>query len=191
MSQMVCEREVFESDPSRLAASAGFLRLFVPGERRFYAYVLTLLPNRADAEDVLQEASMVMWSKFDEDNPPNDFVAWGCRIAYHKVLDFYKKQQRSKVQFSQPLVEQLAQTALDRAGALQLDERNEALAECIGKLSSRDRELLTRRFSGGDPVSTLSRHFGCSADAIYKSLARIRLALFECARRRLAMENSA
>src|SRR5262245_34313992 len=78
-----------------------FLRLFLQNRRRLYAYILTLLPNRADADDVLQEASLVMWDKFDERQPPEDFAAWGCRVAYFKVLDFYKKSQRSRVRFSQ------------------------------------------------------------------------------------------
>src|SRR5215467_12973604 len=76
-----------------------FLRLFLKNERRLYAFILTLLPNRADADDVLQEASLVMWDKFDERHPPDDFAAWGCRIAYFKVLDFYKKSHRSRVRF--------------------------------------------------------------------------------------------
>src|SRR5262249_14655413 len=51
-----------------------FLRLFLENERRLYAYILTLLANRADADDVLQEASLVMWDKFDERQPPADFT---------------------------------------------------------------------------------------------------------------------
>jgi RNA polymerase sigma-70 factor (ECF subfamily) len=76
-----------------------FLRLFLQNERRLYAYILTLLPHRADADDILQEASLVLWDKFDENNPPDDFAAWGCRIAYYKVLDFLKKDRRSRVCF--------------------------------------------------------------------------------------------
>src|SRR3954468_11174561 len=85
-----------------------FLRLFLQNERRLYAYVLTLLPNRADADDVLQEASLVMWDKFDPDRPPDDFTAWGCRIAYFKVLDAYKRSHRSRVRFSQEMLERVA-----------------------------------------------------------------------------------
>ena len=48
-----------------------FLRLFLQNQRRLYAYILTLLPNRADADDVLQETSLVMWDKFDADGPPD------------------------------------------------------------------------------------------------------------------------
>src|SRR3954447_21447609 len=90
-----------------------FLRLFLQNERRVYAYILTLLPNRTDADDVLQEASLVMWDKFDERAPPEDFAAWGCRIAYFKVLDCYKKSQRQRLLFSPKMLERIAETAVE------------------------------------------------------------------------------
>src|SRR5262245_26262933 len=130
-----------EPDKSKL-----FLRLFLQNERRLYAYILTILPNRADADDVLQDASMVMWDKFDEHSPPDDFAAWGCRISYFKVLDFRKRRQRGRVLFSQEMLERVAETALEQADSLQLDERREALTGCVQKLSDRDRGLLAARF---------------------------------------------
>src|SRR6516225_7014590 len=84
-------------EPARPTPSKLFLRLFLQNERRLYAYILTLLPNRADADDVFQEASLVLWDKFDERHPPDDFAAWGCCIAYFKVLDFCKRSQRRRV----------------------------------------------------------------------------------------------
>jgi RNA polymerase sigma-70 factor (ECF subfamily) len=173
-----------EPDKSKL-----FLRLFLQNERRLYAYIVTLLPNRADADDVLQEASLVMWDKFDEHTPPDDFAAWGCRIAYFKVLDFYKKCQRSRVKFSQAMLERVAETAIEQAGVLQLDARRDALAGCIEKLSARDRDLLARRFTAGATTQSTSEQVGRSVDAVYKALARVRQALFECVQRALAREN--
>jgi RNA polymerase sigma-70 factor, ECF subfamily len=167
-----------------------FLRLFLQNERRLYAYILTLLPNRADADDVLQEASLVMWDKFDEHNPPADFAAWGCRIAYFKVLDFYKKAQRSRVVFSQPMLERVAETAAEQAATLQLDARHEALDGCLGKLRPADRELLARRFAEGATTQSTAAEVGRSVDAVYKALAKIRQALFDCVTRTLAQEGS-
>src|SRR5262249_24353876 len=151
-----------------------FLRLFLQNERRLYAYILTLLPNRADADDVFQEASLIMWDKFAAERPPDDFAAWGCRIAYFKVLDYRKKRQRNRLQFNQELLERLADTALEEAGGLQLEERNEALARCIAKLHPVERDLLARRFSPGATVQSVAAGLGRSADAIYKALAKIR-----------------
>jgi RNA polymerase sigma-70 factor (ECF subfamily) len=102
-------------------------------------------------------------------------------------LDFCKKRQRSRVLFSQAILERLAETAVEQAGALQLDERREALAECIAKLSPADRDLLARRFAEGATVPSVAAGVGRSVDAVYKALARIRLALFECVTRALAL----
>jgi RNA polymerase sigma-70 factor (ECF subfamily) len=168
-----------------------FLRLFLQNERRLYAYVLTLLPHRADADDVLQEASLVMWDKFDPASPPDDFTAWGCRIAYFKVLDFFKKGHRSKVRFSQALLERVAETAVEQAGTLQLDARRDALAGCIEKLSPRDRDLLARRLTPGATTQSTSKEVGRSVEAVYKALARVRHSLFECVQRTLAREGQA
>ncbi len=168
-----------------------FLRLFLQNERRLYAYILTLLDNRADADDIFQEASLVMWDKFDERHPPDDFTAWGCRIAYFKVLDFCKRSQRRRVQFSQEMLERVAETAVAQRGTLQLDERREALAGCIDKLSPRDRELLTRRYAEGATTQSTAAQVGRSVDAVYKALAKIRQALFDCVTRALAQEGRA
>src|SRR5438552_2043418 len=157
-------REPFadEEETTRLAKGKLFLRLFLQNERRLYAYILTLLPHRADVDDVLQEASLVMWDKFDERRPPDDFAAWGCRIAYFKVLDFYKKSRRSRVCFSQALLERLGETAVEQAATLQLDDRREALAACLEKLSTRDRDLLARRFAAGATTRSAAAEVGRS-----------------------------
>src|SRR5579883_2593054 len=134
----------FSPDKNRL-----FLRLFLQNQHRLYAYILTLLPHRADADDVLQEASMTMWDKFDANAPPTEFLAWARRVAYHKVLDFYKKTNRAQTRLSQLFVERLAESAAAQSDGLQLDARREALAGCIEKLPPRDRDLLTHRFAAG------------------------------------------
>ena len=183
-----------DTEPPRPAAdpcsekSKRFLRLFLQNERRLYAYILTLLANRADADDILQEASLVMWDKFDEAAPPDDFAAWGCRIAYFKVLDFYKRSGRARVRFSQAMLERVAETAVEQAGALQLDARRDALAGCLEKLGPRDRDLLARRYTPGATTQSAAAELGRSVEAVYKALARVRQALFDCVQQTLARE---
>jgi RNA polymerase sigma-70 factor (ECF subfamily) len=163
-----------------------FLRLFLQNQRGLYAYVLTLLPNRADADDVLQETSLVMWDKFDAEGPPSDFLAWGRRIAYHKVLDLYKKTQRARTHLSRIFVERIAQSASNEAE--RLEERRSALAACIEKLAPRDRDLLNRRFADGATTASTSEQLGRSVEAVYKALAKVRRSLFDCIEESLARE---
>jgi RNA polymerase sigma-70 factor (ECF subfamily) len=178
--------DALEPEKSKL-----FLRVFLQNERRLYAYILTLLPHRADADDVLQQTSLVMWDKFDAQSPPLDFAAWGCRIAYFKVLDFYKTSRRSPIRFSQTLLERVAETAMEHSATLQINERSEALADCVDKLAARDRDLLRRRFAEGATTRSTAAEVGRSIEAVYKSLSKIRQALFDCVTRTLEREGRA
>lgn len=188
---MALEADI-DSDP--LASPADkhklFLRMFLQNERRLYAYILTLLPQRADADDVLQETSLVMWDKFDADAPPTEFLAWGRRVAYNKVLDFYKKSQRARVRLSQVFLDRMSEAAV-ASDAPQLDDRREALASCLGKLTQRDRDLLTRRFADGATTQSTSEQLGRSVDAVYKALAKLRQVLFNCVQKTIAREGQA
>jgi RNA polymerase sigma-70 factor (ECF subfamily) len=168
-----------------------FLRLFLQNERRLYAYIFTLLPHRADADDVLQETSLTMWDKFDAHAPPTEFLAWARRVAYHKVLDFYKKSQRAQARLSLIFLKRIAETSAGQADELQLDDRREALAGCVERLPPRDRELLTRRFAAGATTQSTSEQLGRSVDAVYKALAKLREALLQCVQNTLTREGHA
>jgi RNA polymerase sigma-70 factor (ECF subfamily) len=169
-----------------------FLRLFLQNERRLYAYIYTLLPNPSDADDVLQEASLAMWEKFDVAQPPTDFLAWARRVAYFKVLESYKshkKADRALTQLSLVFLERVAETASEQAELLRLDDRREALAGCVEKLRTRDRELLACRYAEGATTQSAAEQLGRSVDAVYKALAKLRQALFDCVQRTLARED--
>ncbi len=166
-----------------------FLPLFIRFERRIYAYIFTLVPRRADADDLLQETSLVLWDKFDAACPPNDFLAWGRRIAYHKVLDFYKKSKRSQARLSQLFLEKIAESASQPSLVPQLEARREALVACVEKLSPQARELLTQRFSEGATTEITAERVGRSVEAVYKALAKVRQSLYECVQKTITREN--
>src|SRR5262249_9510552 len=98
---------------------------------------------------------------------------------------------RSRVVFSQPLLERLAETAAEKAATLQLNERRDALAGCLEKLSPRDRDLLGRRFADGATVQPTAAQVGRAAEAGYTAPAKIPQALFDCVSRPLAAEGHA
>jgi RNA polymerase sigma-70 factor (ECF subfamily) len=180
-----------EADKPDTDRSKLFLRLFLQNERRLYAYILTLLPNRADADDVLQEASLTLWDKFDAASPPTDFLAWARRVAYYKVLDFYKKAGRARTRLSAAFLERVAEAASEQAEVLQLDDRRAALTACVEKLNPRDRELLARRYADGATTQSTSEQLGRSVEAVYKALMKLRNLLYNCVQRTLAREGNA
>src|SRR6186997_1615582 len=82
-------------------------------QQRIYSYIFTLVPRRADADDLLQETSLVICEKFDEFEEGTDFVAWACQIAYWRVRYSRQKFARGKVLFSQELLDAVAKTAAE------------------------------------------------------------------------------
>jgi RNA polymerase sigma-70 factor (ECF subfamily) len=67
-----------------------------------------------------------------------------------------------------------------------LDERHEALAQCLQKLPARDRELVLTRYEPGCGVPEAAQRSGRSMDAAYKALNRIRKLLFDCVTHQLS-----
>jgi RNA polymerase sigma-70 factor, ECF subfamily len=163
-----------------------FTRLLATHQSRIYSYIYTILPNRADADEVFQETCVVLWRKFEGFRPGSSFFQWAARIAYFKVLSFRKKQRRSVLLGSDAFVEMLAEEVHSRAD--DLVEREQALAGCIAKLKERDRDLISRRYAPGGTVKGLADQLQRPIKSIYAALGRIRRALLECVERALVAE---
>jgi RNA polymerase sigma-70 factor, ECF subfamily len=158
--------------------------LLTQHQRRIFAYIYTLVPDRTDAEDLLQETHLVICEKFDDFEEGTDFVAWACQIAYWRIRYSRQRFARSKVVYHQELVDALAQTAATMQE--ELDERHEALARCLEKLPTRDRELVLTRYEPGSGVPEAAQRSGRSIEAAYKALARLRKLLFDCVTHQIA-----
>ena len=98
-----------------LDRSKQLMLLMTQHQRRIFGYIYTLVPVRHDAEDILQETSLVICEKFDQFKPGTDFAAWACQIAYWEIRRARQKFARSKVLFNQDMVDAIAETAMELA----------------------------------------------------------------------------
>src|SRR5438477_9299247 len=160
------------------------MALMTRHQRQIFSYIYVLVPNRADAEDLLQETSLVICEKFHEFREGTDFVAWACQIAYWRIRYSRQKFARSKVVFDQDILEVVAKTAGELAG--ELDDRHEALAQCLQRLHPRDRDMLIARYEPGGSAQEAARRSGRTLTTAYKALARLRKLLLDCVTTRLA-----
>lgn len=163
-----------------------FVALFARHQPALFAYVLSLVANWADAEDVVQQASVVLWRKFDEFEPGTDFAAWGCRIARFKALNLLRSRGRDRLVFSDELLELIAEEGLEDLDRLEAERR--ALGQCLERLESEDRRLVQRCHAVGANVRHIAEELGRTPNALYKWLNRLRAALLTCIESRLAAE---
>ncbi len=164
-----------------------FLKHFVRDQTRIFAYVRSLLPQYADAQDVFQRCSLTLWRSFDEFDEQRLFLPWACRIAFNEVRNFRRVSSRDRLQFADDLIEQLAEQRLVRL--VDRDRRLTALRECTEKLNSSDRSLIQAVYEELRTVSEVAISTGKAAQSIYNRLSTLRRNLLQCIERRLATED--
>ena len=155
-----------------------FVALFAAHDRGIYKYVLTLLANANDTQEVFQETSVTLWQKFDEYRPGSNFFAWACRVAYFEVLRFRQTHRRDRLRFGDDLLDTLATERSAHEGLLQA--RRSALPDCMKKLPVGDRELIELRYAGEETVLEIAQRTGRQSNTLYKALERIRRTLMKC-----------
>jgi RNA polymerase sigma-70 factor, ECF subfamily len=162
------------------------LTLFSQYQRRLYLYILSSLPNPADAEDVLQNTNIVVWQKFDQFKPDTDFRAWVFRIAYYEICKLRDRNRQLGLSFSPELLGELAVEYQRHEDVLEL--RRAATPGCVEQLSTPDRNLLDAVYGRRIGVSELASQMQREATSIYRSLRRIRQWLYECIERSVRKE---
>lgn len=156
-----------------------FIRLLTANQSRIYAYIVSLVPNFNDADDIMQETTTMMWERKDDFQSGTDFVAWGVRIAYFKVLDYRKRVSRSRrMLFSDEIFNTINDASVSQSSLT--ENYIQGLTECIQKLKSNDQHLIKLRYSLGLNVKKLSQRLNSSTRSIYYSLSRIQGQLLEC-----------
>jgi RNA polymerase sigma-70 factor (ECF subfamily) len=163
-----------------------FVRLLMANERRIFAYLLTLLPNLSDAEDVLQETSVVLWRKFPEYRSDASFTAWAFSVARNVARNHRAKLHRCRVKFDDQLLDIVADDAA--AVCEKLDHDRAALLDCVEELTPSDRELLKKRYEPGATIRSVAAAVGRPIEGMYKAMRRIHDALFDCVHRKLTVE---
>jgi RNA polymerase sigma-70 factor (ECF subfamily) len=181
------------SDPPELGRSQDlppphrqeeFIALLNGSHALLLRYVMSLVVNRHDAEDVLQRAGMLMWRRFETYESGTDFIAWATTIAFYETRNFLRTVGRARVTFDDQLLEILAaERALD---VRRWNPRLDALEACLDKLDSSGRELVDAVYGQGLDATEVARRRGLAVQTIYNKLNLIRRALAECVERRLA-----
>ena len=100
-----------DSDVDTNVPSEEFIRAFTQSQRQLFLYLLPLVGNASDADEVLQETNLIIWAKWKQFEPGTNFLAWGRAIARLEVFRF-RRTHSSKLTFLQDdILELVAQRA--------------------------------------------------------------------------------
>ncbi len=162
-----------------------FVELLTANYHRIYAFILGLVPNDADADDIMQETCIVIWKKFCDFQAGTNFTSWAVTIAKYCVLS-YRKKCKTKTSVTQLCANTIELLAAEQDPITdQSEERLEALNSCIKKLAQSDREFVQLRYRKNLSINDIARQFGQSTQKTYRKTTRIHHLLLGCIRRQL------
>lgn len=152
-------------------------------------FIRSLVRDHQHVEDLTQEVAVTIVDKFSEYDRSRSFTAWALGIARNKVMNYWSKQGRDRHRFDQVALDNLmaAHEDLHRSA----DDRRQALAGCLGKLSAADRSLIDRHYGESMAATTLAERLGLTTNAIYIRLHRVRRTLLACIERTLTRQERA
>ena len=147
--------------------------------RELLVFAGAAVGNRDAAQDVVQEAFLVAWRKFDAFDHRRDFGAWMRGIVRNKIKDWFRRQQR------EPVSElDVAEMELDLATWQSARESGSGIFEiihgCIGKLPGNYKQAVRTFYFEDHEGEAAAESRGISPATLRKRLQRARALLHDC-----------
>ncbi len=159
-------------------SQASFLRLFLAAEREVYRSVVALVPSLADAEEIVQQTAVALWSKFDQYDPSRPFTPWACGFAVNITHQWVARRLRWQALLDGGLAEELTRRRDEMRP--QFENRLRHLDGCLEKLAPEQRAIVEAYYFRRKDVTEISAESQRSVDGVYKLLQRIRSMLRHC-----------
>lgn len=163
-----------------------FMRLWTASQPAVSSYIQAVVRDRAIAEDLLQETSIVLFRRFAEYQEDRPFVAWALGIAKFQILGLMRDRARSRVVFDEELLSRFTESWVELSP--RLSDRLLALQDCLDQLAARSMRLVQMRYFDEQSAEQIAQQIGGTGAAVRVAMQRIRQQLRECVERRLRIE---
>jgi len=170
------------------------IKQFLQHQSDFMAYLMAITRDFDAAEEVFQNAAVVVIEKEQQAEQIRDFRAWAKEIVRRQALYFLRQKgtRFRHVRSMQPeLLEQINRAFIEdeTAEAVVHDELT-ALRQCIAEVPTPQRTMLTMRYEGRASFVEIGTVVGKTDAAVQRALSRLRKALHSCVRSKLLIAES-
>jgi len=139
-------------------------------QQKVFLLAYSILRNREDALDVVQETFMRLYQKLDAYDKERNFQAWLLQIAKNLSIDYYRKHNaRRREMESNRSVEDLRLAAGDHRSNPSSSELRGVISRCLEKLGERQRLIFVMRHFNGLEYREIAQILGISVGTV-KSL---------------------
>jgi RNA polymerase sigma-70 factor (ECF subfamily) len=156
---------------------------------RLFAQAWAIVRDAQLVEDTLQELSILAIQKGGSLEDEKHLTAWLRRSVRFKALEVLRMHGRAPLAINDAILDQIESYWAER------DRHNDtrrvdALAECLDRLTPKNRRLLQLRYVDGKKSAEIAAVVGHKADVIYTMIARVHRSLRECVEAKLQEESA-
>ncbi len=169
----------------------GFESLVREHHRRLLAYALALTRRNDVAEDLVQDALLVVHRDLARFDASRDFGAWVRGILRMKYLEWTRSHRTERLSESQLEDLDARHREWDRAAEEGRGDALDALRRCREELGDHITETLYRFYSDHLSCADIAARLGVSEVVVRKRLQRARDVLGDCLRKRLGATRGA
>jgi RNA polymerase sigma-70 factor (ECF subfamily) len=144
---------------------------------RAFRVAFRMMRNKADAEDVTQEALLRVWTNAASWRPTAAFATWLYRVVVNLAIDRQRAQQRRGPHAPLDEADALADPGPDPAQAAVQGETGRLIAAAVAALPDRQRAALVLAHFEGLSNAEAAEALGTSISGVEALLVRARRAL--------------
>lgn len=154
------------------------------------AFIRSCVTEDANVDDIFQETMLVAWRRLDEFDRTRPFGPWLRGIAARTILACKRAHRKLVLIENQEELDYLSSKfqQIQRLAGDTLDEKLDALRECLSRLSASERDCIEGRFTQGLMPAELSRKLAVELETLKKRLLRAKGRLLACIEHKLNME---
>lgn len=160
-----------------------FAALYRLLEARVYRFILSKLNDSFEAAEILNETFLEVWRSAGNYQGRSKPTTWIFGIAYHKVMDRYRKQ-KPEILTDPALLEQVDESA-DQAATLEALEEGGHLRFCLDELKPAMRAVMELAFFEDLPYREIAEVVDCPEGTVKTRIFHAKEALRHCLTQRM------
>lgn len=151
------------------------------------AYVRAAVRDDAAADDVFQETMLTAWRRLDDYDKQRPFGPWLRGIAAKLILAHFRRSSRAAAACDETMLEYLS-TRFEQVQRLRgdtLDEKLDALRDCLDRLPEKYREPVRLRYAESMRPASIAQRLKLAGETVKKRLQRAKARLLDCLEHKL------
>ncbi|HLY11779.1 MAG TPA: sigma-70 family RNA polymerase sigma factor [Planctomycetota bacterium] len=165
-----------------------FLKLLMEHRAMLHSFIYAITRDAHTTEDVLQEVSVVLWSKFSEFEAGTNFGAWSRSVAYREILAARRSEWRARRHFDDSCAQAILAAYERRSEQGEPSSHREALRSCLASIGGDLRTVIHCRYGLRMNSRDIARKLARTAQAVDALIYRGKKLLSACVRGRLEGE---